>query len=71
MKTRALTLFFSRSSSFFLFKSSLSLNGLSENSGKTAETNAICPPSGDQTGWVASVEIVVSWRASPPSAGIK
>ena len=68
--TRALTLLFSRSSSLFLFRSSLSLKGFPENSGKTADTNAMFRPSGDQTGWVASVEIVVSGRASPPSAAI-
>jgi len=31
------------------------------------ETKAIDLPSGAQTGWLASVEIVVSWRGSPPS----
>src|SRR5262249_44692872 len=59
--------FCSISSFFFLLAASLSLNGLSLNSGQTAETNAIVLPSGDQSPVSASVLSVVSCRASPPS----
>ena len=68
--TCAFTLLFSRSSSFALFALSDSAKGLSENSGNTAEMKAMLLPSGDHTGCAASVEIVVSLCASPPSAGI-
>jgi RNA polymerase sigma factor (sigma-70 family) len=68
--TRAFILLFSLASSFSLFNLSAAANGLSENSGNTAEMKAICFPSGDQTGCVASVAIVVSLCASPPSTGI-
>src|SRR5262249_30356216 len=47
--------------------SSLSLNGFEENSGYTAETKAMCLPSGDQRAEAASVLMFVSCRASPPA----
>src|SRR5262249_12722200 len=66
LKTFALTGFLSASSLRFLLRASLSVNGLSEYSGLTADTNAIHLPSGDQMALPASEEIVVSCRASPP-----
>src|SRR5262245_28039805 len=45
---------------------SLSLNGLSEYSGQTAETKAIRLPSRDQVPLEAPVLRLVSCRASPP-----
>src|SRR5262249_33277052 len=42
------------------------LKGLSEYSGHTAETKAICVPSRDQVPFEAPVLRVVSCRASPP-----
>src|SRR5262249_45810594 len=45
---------------------SLSLNGLAEYPGQTAETKAMWLPSGDQRPVWAPVERFVIWRASPP-----
>ena len=64
--TLALTGFFSISSMRFLFRASLSANGLSEYSGQTADTKAICLPSRDQMPVEAPVLIVVICFGSPP-----
>src|SRR5271170_6458076 len=55
------------SSDLDLLSLSVSLNGLSEYSGHTAETKAMRLPSRDQIGSETPVLTVVSWRASPPS----
>src|SRR5215211_5717226 len=66
---RAFTFELSRFSCFSLFALSDSLNGLSESSGNTADTNAMLFPSGDHIGCEAPVDRLVSFFASPPSAG--
>src|SRR5262249_41764440 len=55
---------------FFLLRASLSLNGLAENSGHTAETNARRLPSRDHVGSETPVLTCVSCRASPPSTAM-
>src|SRR5260370_6785434 len=70
VSTLALTGFLALSSMRFLLSALLSVYGFSEYSGHTADTKAIHFPSGDQMPLPASVAMVVSCWASPPSISI-